>query len=124
MGQDDLQKLADQVQEIDKKRQEDKTLILKEIEKLGKIGSSPTSSHKPIPAVSPISPENPTVPGPGPQKGYDHTIQRGDTLRAIAKAYRNQGIKVTTDQILKANPGLDANNLKAGRKIFIPVPAQ
>jgi len=120
VGQDDLQKLADQVQEIDKKRQEDKALILKEIEKLGKIGSSPTSSHRPPPAVSATSTENSTVPGPGPQKGYDYTIQRGDTLRAIAKAYRDQGIKVTTDQILKANPGLDANNLKAGRKIFIP----
>ena len=45
-------------------------------------------------------------------------------LLAIAKAYRAQGIKVTTDQILKANPGLDAKNMKVGQKIFIPAPAQ
>ena len=60
----------------------------------------------------------------GPQKGYDYTIQRGDTLLAIAKAYREQGIKVTTDQILKANPGLDPKSLIVGKKIFIPAPGQ
>src|SRR5690349_5472011 len=42
---DDLKKLAEQVQEIDKKRQDDRDLILKEIEKLGKVGSG-TMSHK------------------------------------------------------------------------------
>jgi len=41
-SQDELKNLADQVQEIDKKRQADRELILKEIEKLGKAGSSPT----------------------------------------------------------------------------------
>jgi nucleoid-associated protein YgaU len=122
-NQDDLQKLADQVQEIDKKRQEDRTLILKELEKLGKVGGGSPTGRKP-PVVSTTTTENPGSPGTGPQKGYEYTIQRGDTLLAIAKAYREQGIKVTTDQILKANPGLNANNLKAGQKIFIPAPAQ
>lgn len=122
-NQEDLQKLADQVQEIDKKRQEDRTLILKEIEKLGKIGGSSTSGRKP-PVVSTTTTENPGSTGTGPQKGYDYTIQRGDTLLAITKAYREQGIKVTTEQILKANPGLDAKNLIVGKKIFIPAPTQ
>jgi LysM repeat protein len=31
---------------------------------------------------------------------------------------------VTTDQILKANPGLNPNSLKVGQKIFIPAPAK
>jgi LysM repeat protein len=122
VSQDDLQKLADQVQEIDKKRQEDRTLILKEIEKLGRIGSGSASGRKAPPAVPTTTVENPTPPGPGPQKGYDYTIQRGDTLLAISKAYREQGIKVTTEQILKANPGLDAKSLIVGKKIFIPAP--
>src|ERR1700733_4383328 len=39
---DDLKKLAAQVQEIDKKRQDDNDLILKELEKLGKGGSIST----------------------------------------------------------------------------------
>jgi LysM repeat protein len=120
----DLQKLADQIQEIDKKRQADKELILKEIEKLAKVSGGPASSHKSSPAVSTTAVDNPAATATGPQKGYDYTIQRGDTLLAIAKAYRDQGIKVTTDQILKANPGLDPKSLIVGKKIFIPAPAQ
>jgi nucleoid-associated protein YgaU len=49
-------------------------------------------------------------------------VQKGDTLPAIAKAYREQGVKVTTTQILKANPGIDANKILIGQKIFIPDP--
>ena len=121
-SQEDLQKLADQIQEIDKKRQDDRELILKEIGKLGKVGTS--SGRKGSPVVSTTPADNSGGTGTGGQKGYDYTIQRGDTLMAISKAYRDQGIKVTTEQILKANPGLDPRNLIVGKKIFIPAPAQ
>ena len=117
-----MQKLADQVQEIDKKRQADKDLILKEIEKLGKVGSGPTSGHKPTPVFTTTRPQS-GGPAPVRKKGYEYKVPAGDTLWTIAKAYRDQGIKVTTDQILKANPGLDPNSLKVGQKIFIPAPA-
>jgi LysM repeat protein len=120
----DLKKLADQVQEIDKKRQEDRELILKEIGKLGKVSGSPAPSHKAPPAVSTTAPENTGPATTGPQKGYEYIVQRNDTLSNIAKAYRDQGIKVTAEQILKANPGLNPNSLKVGQKIFIPAPAQ
>src|SRR5271169_442210 len=44
---DDLKKLAEQVQELAKKRQDDNDLILKEFEKLGsKGGGISTPSHK------------------------------------------------------------------------------
>jgi LysM repeat protein len=120
----DLKKLADQVQEIDRKRQEDRELILKEIEKLGKVSSSPAVSHKPPPTVSSTAADNPAPAATGPQKGYEYKVVAGDTLSIIAKAYRDQGIKVTTDQILKANPGLNPNTIKVGQKIFIPTPAK
>jgi LysM repeat protein len=120
----DLKKLADQVQEIDRKRQEDRELILKEIEKLAKVSGSPAASRKPPQALTTPTADNPAPAGTGPQKGYDYTIQRGDTLLAIVKAYRDQGIKVTTEQILKANPGLDPKSLIVGKKIFIPAPAK
>jgi LysM repeat protein len=117
---DDLKKLAEQVQEIDKKRQDDNERILKELERLDKsMGVSP--SHKTAPSVSPTST---STTSSGPQKGYDYTIQDKDTLSAIAKAYRAQGIKVTTSQILAANPGLNPNSLVVGKKIFIPAPQQ
>jgi LysM repeat protein len=120
----DLKKLADQVREIDRKRQEDRELILKEIEKLGKVSGSPTASHKPPPTLSTPAADNPAPAATGPQKGYDYKVAAGDTLSIIAKAYRDQGIKVTTDQILKANPGMNPNSLKVGQKIFIPAPAK
>jgi len=120
---DDLQKLAGQVQELAKKQQADNDLILKEIDKLGKISGGSTVSHKAPPSVeTTTSTDNPS-PG-GSQKGYYYAIQDKDTLSAIAKAYRAQNIKVTVDQILKANPGLDPKNLIVGKKIFIPAPAQ
>ena len=126
---DDLKKLAEQVQEIDKKRQEDNDRVLKELERLEKSLGASSSSHRSPPDITPDTTptpirSHPTTNASGPQNGYDYTIQRGDTLLAIAKAYRAQGIKVTTDQILKANPGLDAKNMKVGQKIFIPAPAQ
>src|SRR5271154_6721286 len=52
---DDLKKLAAQVQEIDKKRQADNDLILKQIEKLGKVSGGPAPTHQPSPTVSPTT---------------------------------------------------------------------
>ncbi|HEX3856975.1 MAG TPA: LysM peptidoglycan-binding domain-containing protein [Verrucomicrobiae bacterium] len=119
---DDLKKLAAQVQEIDKKRQADNDLILKQIEKLGKV-SGVSTGHKSSPAISTTTSTDPSTPGAsGPQKGYDYTIAANDTVSAIAKAYRAQGVKVTTEQILAANPGLNPNSLVVGKKIFIPDP--
>jgi len=115
---DDLKKLAAQVQEIDKKRQDDNDQILKALEKLDKSMGVPPSGHKPPTTAI----DNPTPNAGGPQKGYEYTIAARDTVAAIDKAYRAQGIKVTTEQILAANPGLNPNNLTVGKKIFIPQP--
>ena len=118
-SREDLKALATQVQEIDRKRQDDRELILKEIEKLGKVAAAP--AHKPSPNVSTPKPPEDTATAPTtPQRGYDYVVKPGDSLGAIAKAYRDQGVKVTSSQILKANPGLDANKLYVGKKIFIP----
>jgi LysM repeat protein len=122
---DDLKKLAEQVQEIDRKRQEDNDRVLKELERLEKsLGNSPPT-HRPSADIRPdtaptTTKSHPSTGTSGPQSGYNYTVQRGDTLTAIAKAYREQGIKVSADEILKANPGLDAKNMKVGQKIFIP----
>ena len=124
---DDLQKLAQQVQEIDKKRQEDNERVLKELERLERALNISPPSHKSSPEIPPDIKPTPLkshsdAGGSTPQSGYDYTVQKGDTLLAIVKAYREQGIKVTTDQILKANPGLDPKTMKVGQKIFIPAP--
>lgn len=123
---DDLKKLAEQVQEIDQKRQEDNEKILKALEKLGKGGGGGGGDPGRTPDVTPITTQTENAPtanaAGGPQNGYYYTIAPNNTLSAIAKAYRAQGIKVSVKQILDANPGLNANNLIVGKKIFIPAP--
>jgi phage tail protein X len=120
---DDLKKLATQVQEIDRKRQADNEQILKTIEKLGKVSGGSAAGHKSSSnAATTTSTDAATPTAAGPQKGYDYTIAAGDTVSAIAKAYHAQGVKVTSTQILAANPGLNANSLIVGKKIFIPDP--
>jgi LysM repeat protein len=114
---DDLKNLAAQVQEIDQKRQDDNQKILDALDKLGKGGIS--TGHK-APDVSTTTTDNSA--STGPQKGYEYKIASGDTLSAIAKAYRTQGVKVTSDQILAANPGLNPKNMTVGKTIFIPQP--
>ena len=125
---DDLKKLAEQVQEIDKKRQADNEQIIKAIEKLSKGGSAgiePHESHKPIDTTATTSgtdtSSTATTGGTGGQQnGYYYTIQSGNTLSAIAKAYQAKGIKVTVKEILAANPNLNPSALYVGQKIFIP----
>ena len=124
---DDLKKLAEQVQEIDQKRQDDRELILKQIKEIVKITAS-GSRHAAAPDVSESSDNNATTPATtaapaGPQTGHPYIIANGDTLAAIAKAYREKGVKVYVKDILAANPGLDASKLYVGKKIFIPDPS-
>ena len=118
-SRDDLKSLAAQVQEIDKKRQDDRDLILKEIEKLGKVaaGAPVTPSHKP--AAKPLPDDSAAAV---PQSGHDYVVKEGDTLGLIAKAYRDAGVKVTKAQIIAANPKMNPNILIPGKKIFIPDP--
>ena len=114
-AQEDLNRLADKLKEIDEKRVADNEKILKEIEKLGKVSATPEKKSKPV-AV-----DNPASSGVK-DKGYEYVIQANDTLSAIVAEYRAKNIKVTVDSILKANPGLDEKKLKPGKKIFIPAP--
>jgi LysM repeat protein len=121
---DDLKKLAEQVQEIDKKREEDNKKILDALEKLSKGGVShrPSSVSDDTGAASPAPTTGTTTPtaNANGQNGYYYPIAPHNTLAAIAKAYRAQGVKVTVADILKANPGLNPNKLVVGQKIFIP----
>lgn len=115
-SQEDLKQLAEQVKEIDKKRQADRDLILKELKKLGTVSAVP--SHKST-HVKANTDDNASS---GSQKGYYYPVHSGDTIAAIAKAYRDQGVKVTTGDILKANPKINPKKLAVGQKVFIPDP--
>jgi LysM repeat protein len=103
----------------------DNERIVKEIEKLGKAPSSGTVGGRKLPRTSPPvedPPKGAGNAGGGADKGFEHVIAPGDTLSTIAQAYREKGVKVTSEQILKANPGLKEKSLQPGQKIFIPSP--
>ncbi len=119
-SRDDLKKLAEQVQEIDRNRQHDKELILDNLKKLTKVA---VSDPAPVHPHANATPKPPSDPGPAvPQNGYEYVVKAGDTISGIVKKCRDQGVKVTTAQILKANPGLDPTKLYVDKKIFIPDP--
>lgn len=115
-SQEDLRALAKQVQDIEDKRKSDREVILKEIEKLGKASTS-----KPRPPKE--SPANNSASSDLPDKALEHTIASGDTLSTIAAAYsKEKGVKITLDQIRKANPGIKDDKLVVGKKILVPIP--
>jgi septal ring factor EnvC (AmiA/AmiB activator) len=119
-SREDLKKLAEQVQEIDRKRQDDRDLILKQIENLSKVAAiaPPSTSHHPRTA-----PEDSASSGSStPQKGYEYVIKEGDNLGLIIKAYRADGVRVTKSQIIAANPKINPDVLIPGAKLFIPDP--
>jgi LysM repeat protein len=122
---DDVRNLAEAVKEIDGKRIADNERILKQIENIAKAAASGKNSSRPVKSDPPVANPNQSTasssPG-GAEKGYEHVIASGDTLSTIVEAFRVKGVKVTVDQILKANPGLKERSLKVGQKIFIPVP--
>jgi len=122
----DLKKLAEQLQEVDQKRQDDRELILKQLDKIAKVAGAPPVHIKSSPGTSTGTT---TTTGGGdapvadvPKTGYYYVVKDGDTISGIAKFYRDSDkhVKVTTAQLLAANPGLDPTKLYSGKKIFIP----
>jgi LysM repeat protein len=130
--QEELKRLAETVQEIDRKREADTKRILDEFAKLGKTlaATPPPPSHTTVRehvtsehSTSDHAVSTPNPPERSDENGFTYQIKAGDNLSLIAQAYREQqGVKVTVKQILDANPGLNADKLVIGKKIFIPAP--
>ncbi len=120
-SRDDLKRLADRLADLEKRREEDRRVILEEIKKLA--NTPPAVLPEPSVPKKPRKPE-PQVqdPAPIPEKGYEYEVKEGDTVAAIVAGYREKGVKTSVDQVLKANPALKPNKLKKGQKIFIPDP--
>jgi LysM repeat protein len=119
--QEDLNLLAEKIKEVDRKRMDDAEKVRTELLKLRNALERPLAPPKKAsvtpPKDTPVT-TNPTTP----EKGFEYVIKSGDTLDAIVLAYKEKNIKVTAAQILKANPGLKAERLRVGQKIFIPAP--
>jgi septal ring factor EnvC (AmiA/AmiB activator) len=124
--QDDLKRLAEKIAEVDKKREADKQVISDEIRKsiagLEKtLAGAGASGRSTSPRLPPVAETPPT------ENGFSYTIQDGDTLSAILKAYnadfKSKGWKtITFKQAKEANPTIDWDRLRVGQKIIIPRP--
>jgi LysM repeat protein len=135
---EDLKRLAKSVEEVDRKRMDDfekidakllklKTLLEKPVtptptKKGGKASSADTGTER-TSTERPVTERTSTERPAADEKGYPYVIKKGDTLDAIVQVYKEKNIKVTVDQILKANPGLVPEKMKTGQKIWIPAPA-
>jgi TolA-binding protein len=125
--QDALRTLAEKIQEVDKKREEDKATISEEIRKsIGGLEKSLGSGSAPTPTRSSRTTAN--VDTPAPTGGFSYTIHDGDRLWDIVKAYnkdfQSKGLKpISSRQVREANPNVDWSRLKVGQKIVIPKPA-
>jgi len=121
-AQEDLKHVADAVKEVDRKRLEDYEKIRTTIKDLGATLAvqPPQKTKRSEPPTEMAKADKP----PKAEKGFEYTIKSGDTLSGIVAAYREQNIKVTKDQIMAANPGLVAEKMKLGQKIWIPAPQQ
>jgi chromosome segregation ATPase len=114
--QENLKHLADKINEVDKNRRSDNEKVLSQLSDLKRSlleGAAPRSRSSPPPAPPPPS---------GSDKGYEYSIQKNDNLTKIVTALNRQGIKVTSKQVMDANPGVKWNSLRVGQKIFIPAP--
>ncbi|HWI57270.1 MAG TPA: LysM peptidoglycan-binding domain-containing protein [Bacillota bacterium] len=114
--------LAEKIQEVDRNRRSDNEKVLLEFEKIRKaLLDRPSPPRARAPESSPTPPAS-NNGGAEKEKGYEYAIQKNDSLSLIVTKLNRQGIKLTSKQIIDANPGVKWNSLRIGQKIFIPAP--
>ena len=128
VGHDDLKPLAQRIEEVDKRRQDDKDAISEQIKtseaRLQKLLTSSAADPSGRPPVTGATPA-----APGMADGFVYTIRDHDTFMDILKAYnetfKSKGMKtITLDALEKAHPDVDPKKLKINQKIVIPHPAE
>jgi peptidoglycan hydrolase CwlO-like protein len=127
--QGELRQLAEKIQEVDKKRMEDKGAISEEVRK--SIHGLETSLSSAAAAEPPRSFKSKAAPAPEPpqaENGFSYTVHEGDTLSAIVNAYnadfKSKGMKpITRKQTREANPAVNWDRLRVGQKVIIPRPS-
>jgi hypothetical protein len=124
--QEDLKCLAEEIAQVDKRREEDKQAISEEIRKsIG--GLEKTLAGAPAPVHGPAPKLQLDTPPLAAETGFSYTVQDGDTLSAIVKAYntdfKSKGLKtISLKQAMEANPSVKWDHLRVGQKIVIPKP--
>ncbi len=115
---DELRNLIEKLKnQLDEQRDADRKLILGNIRELAKA---------PAPLPEPKAPARTKEESPD-EMPYVYMVKKNDRLLEIIAEYndyfqKHGQSKITLDDVVKANPGLNPNLLVPGRKIRIPVP--
>jgi membrane-bound lytic murein transglycosylase B len=129
VSREDLKSLAQRIEEVDKKRQEDKDAISEEIKKTAARVETVLASLAEAGAKPPVKPPG-LGAAPGAENGIWYTMKERDTLDAVVANYNSEcqrkGLKtISLQQAKDANPNIvDWNRVKTGQKILIPRPAE
>ena len=137
--QKQLQALVDSIMKVDKNRLADRDLFIEQLKEIKKIAAekpAPIIVTNPAPIVETRTrngdkekeKEEETTPIQDNPDGYhQYTIKPKDNLSAILSAYnavfKEEGRKtITLEQLKKANPKLNPNNIQVGRVVQVPIP--
>ena len=109
-----LDELETRIRNVDAVRERDKQEIVDKLSaKIAQIvGSSKSSGYS---SASTRKQGAKKSASSGSQTGYEHEVQSGESLSAIASAY---GVTIKT--IIDNNDIKDSNRLRVGQKLFIP----
>jgi LysM repeat protein len=120
----EIQRLESKIAAVDAARKKDAELIVNQVSaEIAKMSGgsasrrSSSSGATPPARVSSKSSSSNTETAPaagGTEQGYEHVVEKGQTLSAIAKTY-----SVSVDVIKKAN-NLKDDKLFVGQKLFVP----
>lgn len=121
---DEVKSLREAIEKVDHNRKEDSERLRADLKQLADaLAKVATIAARPPPPQI-IHHEDPP-PQPTTVKtseeGFDYTIKSGDNFERISKFYAAKGIKVSAEQIAKANPKVTAGKLIVGHKLWIPV---
>lgn len=121
---EDLKKIAEKVQEVDRKRLNDSETVAKKFDELTKfLKAEVAASSSRTPKPPKVIETTPAASGPS----LEYIIKPGDTLSEIVDGanaqFKEKGLKkITLSQVLEANPKLKPERMQVGQKIIIPIP--
>lgn len=103
------------MQELTAAQAADRQKLLDEVSQIVAKSTSAKPAKTEVPAAPPASGASAKQ-----EKGYKHIVEKGQTVTAITRAYNAQGVKVTADDIIRANNLGPGAIVRAGQEIFIP----
>ncbi|MEO0454338.1 MAG: LysM peptidoglycan-binding domain-containing protein [Verrucomicrobiota bacterium] len=107
--EDSQQDLANQFNQSKELQQKQQQALIEEVSKLIAEGQGADGAS-----------QESAVASNSEQEGYEHTVQKGQSLWAIANAFNKQGVTVTVEDIRKANNLGQDDFIQVGQKLFIP----